>query len=105
METRNLAARAGNWSARHRKAAIWGWVAFVVIALVVGMGAGTKNIKDEDQGNGAPRTAARAIASAGLKERASEQVLIQSRGTLRAADRQFRAAVLDAHGRPSRNRY
>ena len=30
--SRNPAARAGRWSARHRKAAILGWVAFVVLA-------------------------------------------------------------------------
>ena len=33
--TRNpgLAARAGRWSAQHRKKAIWGWLAFVLIAF------------------------------------------------------------------------
>src|SRR3954471_23984604 len=103
METRNPAARAGHWSARHRKAAIWGWVAFVLLAVAIGGGAGTKNIKDEDTGNGASRTAARAVAHAGLKDRASEQVLIQSRGTLRASDAAFRAAVVDVQRRVSRD--
>src|SRR5437764_56050 len=32
MQTRTLAARAGHWSAQHRKAAIWGWIAFVLVA-------------------------------------------------------------------------
>src|SRR5687767_342322 len=32
MPSRNLAARAGRWSARHRKTAILGWIAFVVLA-------------------------------------------------------------------------
>ena len=32
----NIAARAGRWSANHRKTAIWGWLAFVLVALVVG---------------------------------------------------------------------
>ena len=31
---RNLAARAGRWSAQHRKKAIFGWLAFVIIAVV-----------------------------------------------------------------------
>ena len=30
---RGLASRAGMWSAQHRKTAIWGWLAFVVIAF------------------------------------------------------------------------
>ena len=33
---RNLAARAGRWSAQHRKQAILGWLAFVIIATVAG---------------------------------------------------------------------
>ncbi|MEA2440153.1 MAG: hypothetical protein QOH76_1577, partial [Thermoleophilaceae bacterium] len=33
MKTRNLAARAGHWSAQHRKIAIFGWIAFVVLSF------------------------------------------------------------------------
>ena len=33
---RGLASRAGVWSAQHRKTAIWGWLAFVVIAFMIG---------------------------------------------------------------------
>ena len=33
--SKNLAARAGAWSARHRKTAIFGWLAFVAIAFVL----------------------------------------------------------------------
>src|SRR3954471_13387554 len=98
-QSRNLAARAGHWSARHRKIAIFGWIAFVVIAFVIGGAAGTKKIKDENQGNGDSRRAAQIVAAAGLKDRASEQVLIQSRGAVRAKDPQFRAAVLDVTNR------
>ncbi|MFL5913954.1 MAG: MMPL family transporter, partial [Gaiellaceae bacterium] len=105
METRNLAARAGHWSAHHRKLAIWGWVAFVIVCVLAGSAAGLRHIKEEDQGNGEARTAARAIAAAGLKERANEQVLIQSRGTLRASDPQFKAAVLDVQRRVSGQPY
>ena len=35
MQSRNLAARAGRWSAEHRKTAILGWILFVVLAVVV----------------------------------------------------------------------
>src|SRR3954471_13632688 len=95
MRTRNVSARAGHWSATHRKTAIWGWLAFVLIAFLIGGSVGTEKIKDEDLGNGDARTAARAVAKAGLKDRATEQVLVQGRGTLRATDPAFRAAVQD----------
>ena len=36
MHTNTFAARMGRWSARHRKTAIWGWIAFVVVAFVIG---------------------------------------------------------------------
>jgi uncharacterized membrane protein YdfJ with MMPL/SSD domain len=35
-----LAARAAHWSAEHRKLAIWGWIAFVVVAVVLGNAVG-----------------------------------------------------------------
>ena len=46
---RHLAARMGHWSASHRKLAIFGWLAFVVAAIVIGTAVGTKTI---DQNNG-----------------------------------------------------
>ncbi|HEX8101166.1 MAG TPA: hypothetical protein VF533_01000, partial [Solirubrobacteraceae bacterium] len=36
----HLAARAARWSARHRRAAILGWLAFVVLAVLAGGAAG-----------------------------------------------------------------
>jgi hypothetical protein len=32
MKSPNLAARAGRWSAAHRKTAILGWILFVVLS-------------------------------------------------------------------------
>jgi anti-anti-sigma factor len=96
---RNIAARAGRWSAQHRKIAIFGWIAFVVASFLIGGAVGTNQLKDEDTGNGESREAARIVASAGLNDRASEQVLIQSRGTLRVKDPAFRAAVDDVTAR------
>ena len=66
MQKRNLAARAGYWSARHRKTAIFGWLAFVVIAFVLGGAIGTKTLADEDTGNGESRLADTAISRRGL---------------------------------------
>ena len=39
---KGIAARAGHWSATHRKLAIWGWVAFMVVALFTGSQIGQK---------------------------------------------------------------
>src|SRR3954462_6669550 len=96
MPRRNLAARAGYWSARHRKTAIFGWLAFVVIAFVLGGAIGTKSLADEDTGNGESRVADTAINRADFPDKASEQVLIKARnGDLRVSDPDFRAAVHD----------
>ena len=40
----NLAARAGRWSAQHRRKAILGWLVFVVLAVAVGGALGTKTL-------------------------------------------------------------
>ena len=40
MQKRNLAARAGLWSASHRKKAIFGWLAFVTLAVLLGGSVG-----------------------------------------------------------------
>jgi uncharacterized membrane protein YdfJ with MMPL/SSD domain len=90
----NVAARAGVWSAHHRKKAILGWLALVVLATVVGASVGTNELKVEDSGNGESRTADRAIA-AGFPKRASEQVLVQGKGSVKADDPAFAAAVND----------
>ena len=76
---RNLAARAGYWSAKHRKIAIGGWLAFVVIAFVLGGAIGTNTLSDDDSGNGQSRTADKAITAADFPDKADEQVLVQSR--------------------------
>ena len=51
----NLAARMGRWSARHRKIAIFGWLAFVIAAVVIG-GRGEQTIDDNDTNVGEART-------------------------------------------------
>jgi uncharacterized membrane protein YdfJ with MMPL/SSD domain len=77
---RNLAARAGHWSATHRKKAIIGWLALVILATFLGGTVGTKTLEQEDQGNGSSQVADRAIADAGFADHAEEQVLVQLRG-------------------------
>ena len=57
----NLAARMGRWSARHRKTAIFGWLAFVVAAVVLGGALGTKQLTDTDTLPGESGRAARML--------------------------------------------
>lgn len=47
-ENKNFAARMGRWSAQHRKKAIFGWLAFVVLSLVIGGALGVKAPEDEN---------------------------------------------------------
>jgi RND superfamily putative drug exporter len=99
MNRQNIASRAARWSARHRRTAILGWIAFVVLSLGIGSFVGTQNIADEDEGNGDSRTAERILADAGFPDDASEQVLIQSRGDLKAGDAAFEGAIRDVEAR------
>jgi uncharacterized membrane protein YdfJ with MMPL/SSD domain len=51
-QTRSIAARAGRWSATHRKTAIWGWLAFVVAAFAIGGAVGTNTLQQDQLGVG-----------------------------------------------------
>src|SRR3954454_3134078 len=95
LPKRNLAARAGYWSAKHRKIAIGGWLAFVVIAFVLGGAIGTKTLSDDDSGNGSSRVADKAITKADFPDKADEQVLVQARAgrELTVKDPEFQAAI------------
>ncbi len=94
MQSRNLAARAGRWSAKHRRKAILGWLAFVVISVLLGGALGMKEIASEDLGDGESKRADQTLAD-GFPDRASEEVLIQGRGNIKADDPRFTAAVKD----------
>jgi len=99
MQRTGIASRAAHWSAKHRKAAIFGWIAFVFVAMALGNLTGTKTLADEDMGNGDSRTAERIIAGAGFPEDASEKVLIQAENGQKATDPEFTAAVRDLQQR------
>jgi RND superfamily putative drug exporter len=92
----NLAQRAARWSAQHRRVAILGWLALVIVSVFIGGALGTRHIADEDLGSGESRQADRILADAGFNDRASEQVLIQPQGaSLTVSDPAFRAGVND----------
>ena len=89
----NVAARMGRWSAGHRKTAVFGWLAFVVAAVVLGGMLGTRELDDNDTLPGESGRAAR-ILDEGFAQPAGETVLVQSE-TLTARSPEFRAAVDD----------
>ena len=89
----NLAGRMGRWSAHHRKIAIFGWLAFVLAAFVIG----TFVIKAEQATSASgPGESGRMekILEAGFKQPAGETVLVQSQ-TLTTDDPAFQKAIVD----------
>jgi hypothetical protein len=97
MQRRNLAARAGRWSAQHRKQAIFGWLAFVIAAAVGGGALGMNTFAWQENGPGESGRADKAIFDA-FPRHASETVLVQTR-TGSAGDPAFHAAVTDVERR------
>jgi uncharacterized membrane protein YdfJ with MMPL/SSD domain len=89
----NLAARAGRWSARHRKQAILGWLAFVIASLVIGGAIGVNTLESEDSGVGESGRADKTLHQA-FPQTTNESVLVQS-SKLKATDPGFRAGVAD----------
>jgi uncharacterized membrane protein YdfJ with MMPL/SSD domain len=90
----NFTARAAKWSATHRKLAVFGWLAFVIIAFMVGSAAGMVTLKSGEGENGQSRLADQTLAQQFPRERAVEEVLIENRaGGRLGAD--YRAAVAD----------
>jgi RND superfamily putative drug exporter len=90
----NLAARAGRWSAAHWKTATFGWLGFVVVAILLGSAAGTRILAASDSGDGESGRASQTLGHAGFRQPASETVLIQNR-SLNARDPRFRAVIVD----------
>jgi uncharacterized membrane protein YdfJ with MMPL/SSD domain len=102
MPPRNLALRAARWSAAHRKTAILGWLAFVVVAFVLGGAIGVKKLKNSDAGTGESRQAQRMLDKANVGQNASENVLVQSRSGAPVTDATVRAGVKDVVSRLQR---
>ena len=97
---RNFAARAGRWSARHRKIAIFGWLAFVAVAGVGGSAAGLNTFVWQENGPGESGRADKALFDH-FPRHAAETVLVQSTTTT-VQDPKFKAAVADVRKRLER---
>src|SRR5918911_3571134 len=99
----NLAGRMAVWSGRHRKKAIWGWLAFVLVVFAAGSAIGTTNISEVDQFSGESHRAEAALQNAGMRP-VKEVVFFQS-DRLTIADPAFRAGVQDVTSRLSQQKY
>jgi uncharacterized membrane protein YdfJ with MMPL/SSD domain len=99
MQPRNFAARAGRWSAQHRKTAILGWIVFVVLATVIGGNIGQQNLESSQMGNGESKRHDTIVDAAGYPDDIRERVLIQGNGSIKADDPEVTAAVKDVVNR------
>jgi RND superfamily putative drug exporter len=90
----NFTARAAKWSATHRKLAVFGWLAFVLVAFMIGSAAGMVTLKAGEGENGQSRQADQTMAKQFPRDRAGEEVLIENRAGGRLGSG-YRAAVSD----------
>ncbi len=96
----NLTARIGRWSARHRKTAIGGWLAFVVATFVLGGMVGTNTLDSAESGVGESGHADRTVYHA-FPQKSEEGVLVH--GAAHSAHTpEFRATVADVMDRLER---
>src|SRR2546423_1506879 len=91
--SRNLAARMGRWSASHKKTAIFGWLAFVAVAFMIGNAVGTKRLDQNKTGTGESGHVDSVLRDE-VKQAQGDQILIQST-TKTIDDPAFRAAIAD----------
>jgi len=92
MESNNLAARAGRWSANNWKKAFFGWFVLAIAALVLGVAIGQKQMADSEAASGESAKAQRILEDAGFKPPATESVLIQNKSE-RADSPAFQSAI------------
>jgi RND superfamily putative drug exporter len=95
VKSNNIAARMGRWSASHWKTAVFGWVAFVLLAVVAGGMIGTKKIDQANSNTGQAHKADQILKQAGFQaDPQTEIVLVQSKTqTIHTAA--FRATIAD----------
>jgi uncharacterized membrane protein YdfJ with MMPL/SSD domain len=89
----NLAARMGRWSASHKKTAIFGWLAFIAVAFLIGHAVGTKQLDQNRSGTGESGHVDRVLLDE-FKQGQGDQVLIQSTSKT-VDDPAFRGAITD----------
>jgi RND superfamily putative drug exporter len=96
----NIAARAARWSTAHRKVAIFGWLAFVVLSVLVGGAVGQQKLTDAEAVSGESGRAELALERSHSSPD-DEVVLVQS-SEMKAADPAFATAVRETTARLGR---
>ena len=91
----NLAARMGRWSAGHWKTAVFGWLAFVVAAVMIGNVVGTKNIKQDDYNVGQSRKADHILKDGFTEANPNAEIVLVQNERLTVTNPDFRATVND----------
>src|SRR6266516_3833389 len=94
MHSNTFAARAGRWSSQHRKKAIWGWLAFVAVAFIVGNVIGMKKPANQNDYIGQSGKAERLFDNHFPKQD-GENVFVQAPKGGKATDASVRKAVGD----------
>src|SRR5207253_6515731 len=94
----NIAARMGRWSASHWKTAVFGWLAFVIAAVMVGNFVGTKNIDTADANVGQSHKADQILKQAFPQIDPQTELVLAQSSTKTVDDPAFRATVNDVVG-------
>ncbi|MDE3085291.1 MAG: MMPL family transporter, partial [Acidobacteriota bacterium] len=94
MGSRNLAAVAAAWSARHRRRTMFAWLGFVALAFAVGSLIGQRNLTDAQMGNGESGRGT-AVFQKAFPFHTGEEVLVQGRNPGRTSDVTLSSAVAD----------
>ena len=101
MQPRNLAARAGRWSATHRKTAIIGWLAFVVLATLDRRQGRPEDAQDARRwATATPSAPSRSSTRRTSPQTVGERVLVQGKGSVKADGPEVTAAVKDVVAPP-----
>jgi len=104
----NLAASLGGWSARHRLAAISGWLVLVIVTMLIGSIAGQVTMTRAEYGIGESGRAMWLLANNGVAQPAQELVLVHKGqpghrgGPDSAGARRGRRGQVGASGRTDR---
>jgi RND superfamily putative drug exporter len=94
-QSNNIAARMGRWSAGHWKTAVFGWLAFVIAAVMLGQAVGMKKIDQQNANVGQSHKADALLQKAGFKSDPQTEIVLVQSSTLTADAPAFRAAVDD----------
>ena len=95
----SLAARAGRWSVRHRRAAILGWLGFVIFASMLGGAIGTDKLASYEKGVGESGRADKVLHQAGLGDAAGETLLITAPAGATVRAPEVKQAIADLSSR------